>query len=119
MAGRHFHPDELSAAYDFLCATPPFKGWKLPSSDDLAFEVMTKKGYHGETIYNNPGTSLIRISLAGVSHTNLLIESMAHEMTHLYQFIKKRDTRGVQHNTDFLALTNKVCRVHGWDPKGF
>ena len=32
-------PDLLAAAYDFLRATPPFKAWRLPESDDIAHTV--------------------------------------------------------------------------------
>jgi hypothetical protein len=33
-------PDILAAAYDFLRATEPFAGWRLPDSDIVGFHIL-------------------------------------------------------------------------------
>ena len=108
-------PDMLEAAYDLLQATPPFRGWKLPSSDDIAFSVARFDTHLGDyNLVNN--VHHIRISARGVAHIDTLIRIMGHEMIHLYQEIHGLSNKN-QHNADFTRRAKTVCRVHGnFDP---
>lgn len=108
-------PHVLVAAYDFLRATPPFRGWKLPHSDDVEFHVVRGKHFYGE--YSTEGDKhRIGISSATVGTTDTLVRTMAHEMTHLYQQLQGRDPA---HGADFRRHARCVCRHHGFDPKAF
>lgn len=112
-------PDMLAAAYDFLRETQPFKGWKLPESDDVAFSVTRHKDrfshMQGEQRSQN---AEIAVSEVKVGCTRVLMEAMAHEMVHLHQHLKKLD-RGGHHNTDFRRRAARVCAIHGFDLKTF
>ena len=111
-------PHMLAAVYDFLRECPPFKAWKLPHSDEIAFEVVrdpTLHGYYQRTKQQHR----IGVSSAAVGQTNSLIEVLAHEMIHLRQAIAKTETHGAQHNAEFRRIGQLVCRLHGWDSKMF
>lgn len=118
MAVRSFHPDELAAAYDFLRTTPPFRRWKLPSSDDIGF-VVNKHTQNRGDFYIENGRPIMRVSMAAVSHTNSMLAIVSHEMIHLYQWQAKRETSNTKHNADFHRLAARVCAVHGFDSVAF
>lgn len=117
-------PDMLAAAYDFLRATPPFRGWKLPESDDVEFYVLTThdrlghyRAYHKRDADGCFGE--IAISARRVGHSAPLIYRMSHEMVHLYQEVKRTTTPNTEHNAEFYRLAERVCRYHGFDLKDF
>lgn len=39
----HITVDTVVAGYNFLKATPPFRRWGLPDSDDIEFEITRSK----------------------------------------------------------------------------
>lgn len=112
-------PDILAAAYTYLRECAPFKGWRLPESDDLAFSVTRHKDrfshMQGECRSTN---AEIAVSEIKVGCTRVLMEAMAHEMIHLQQHLRKMD-RGGDHNADFKRRAGRVCIIHGFDPKTF
>lgn len=113
-------PHMLAGAYEFLRTTPPFRGWKLPHADDVAFTV-NKHQLHCGTYQEGPGDRHeITISSVCVGHTDSLVRYMAHEMIHLCQAIAKTVPKGkVQHNADFTRKAVAACRYHGWDSRLF
>jgi hypothetical protein len=111
-------PEVLAAAYEFLCTTDPFKNWGLPDGDEIVFKVAKSKDLHGWHTVKR-GKHHIAISAAGVGHTTSLIQTMAHEMIHLYETIAKLTPSNVQHGAAFKKLAARVCRIHGFDPKTF
>lgn len=116
----HITPDILASAYDFLRCTQPYKGWKLPHSDDIEFHVTKDRelvGHYARTPRKMDHE--IGISAESVSQTNTLIFYMGHEMIHLYQAIQKTDTGKAMHNAEFKRLARQACAVHGWDSKLF
>jgi len=117
MVARHYHPDELAAAYEFLRATRPFNRWKLPEADDITFKVTSDPQTYGRFIGDN-GKLTIVISAASASHTIKLIETMAHECLHLHQHVAGHQTKA-EHNADFRKKAKRVCAIHGFDPKAF
>lgn len=116
-------PDLLQASYDFLCETPPFKKWSMPPGDEVAFHVGAFVDKFGEYSRNGKkypvGTHHITISMKCVGHTGTLLRTMAHEMIHLWQAVKKSETRHAEHNAEFRRLSLYVCKFHGFDPREF
>lgn len=112
-------PHALAAAYDYLRATPPFNGWKLPESDAVEFGVTKHRDREGDhNVYQRVGEHIIRASSHFVKTTDGVMQLMAHEMIHMHQEITKTITR-VQHNRAFHRLARRVCRCHGWDAVRF
>lgn len=112
-------PHILVAAYEFLRETPPYKSWSLPESDSIQFHVTRHKDREGDYSFSNGSTHIIRLSSKWIGHTDNLLRVMAHEMIHLYQRTSKRETPNTNHNAQFIRLANRVCQLHGWDPRLF
>lgn len=113
----HLTPEMLAAAYDFLRTTRPFKGWRLPSSEEVAFKVTRDRNEYGH--YQLRDAHTVALSSSLISQVGTLLFYLAHEMVHLKQEIDKRVTAGTVHNADFRAKAKLVCRIHGWDYKSF
>jgi hypothetical protein len=115
-------PEMLEAAYDFLCATPPFDGWNLPHGEDVKFIVNRKlKKKLAEYQWLGDRHS-ISICAYGVGYTGTLMCNLAHEMIHLYLEKMGWESRSGDadvHNTAFRRCAEMVCKVHGFDPKAF
>lgn len=113
-------PEVLAAAYDYLCATPPFNRWNLPDSDDVTFRVIKSRKVFAQYVWD--GSHAIEVSSAMVGHTMTLMETMGHEMTHLYLRLTGMESKSnvpTVHNMAFRKLAAQVCGVHGFDPKAF
>lgn len=112
--------ENLPAAYEYLRACEPFRRLGLPEADAVAFRVSGHKDRYGHMRgdVRSPGAE-IAISEACVGSSAKLIETMAHEMVHLYQHIARTETSGTQHNADFKRLARAVCREHLFDLKAF
>ena len=109
-------PIILEAAYGFLRDTPPFYRWGLPPEAEVTFrlgKVKWERGY-----YQWDKGHIIGISGVCVGWTDALVRTIAHEMIHLYQCVRKTDTRA-EHNAEFRRLAKIVCRYHGFDPLEF
>ncbi len=106
-------PAILEAAYDFLRATPPFRRWRLPPGEEVTFKVGLRDDERG--YYQWAGSHAIGISAGCIGRTESLVETMAHEMIHLYQYHRGTDT-SANHNAEFRRLVELVCRRHGFDP---
>lgn len=111
-------PDMLAAAYDFLRTTPPFKGWRLPESDELGFHVVRDPKIAADFKVADNGLMTIRLNASEHGHTTTLLMTVGHEMIHVFQHLKKLDGR-VEHNTDFKMRAKRVCAIHGWDDAVF
>jgi hypothetical protein len=114
----HLTPEMLVLAYALLRETPPYKAWKLPHPDDVAFAVSRTSDACGHFGVTEKGLPCIWISSAAVSRVDTLARIMAHEMLHLQQWVSKTDS-SASHNTDFKQKARKVCQLHGFDPKLF
>lgn len=112
------HPDMLASAYDYLRTTPPFRGWRLPDSDDVIFKVANSNTHFG-WYDRKKGQHTLAVSRKAVGHTVTLMASMAHEAIHLHQAIAGLETPGTQHNANFKKLAKQVCKYHGFDPNEF
>jgi hypothetical protein len=108
-------PDMLAAGYDFLRATQPFAGWKLPHSDEVGFHVVADPHLYADFGFVD-GIPLIRVSAARNGHAATLLATLAHEMIHLRQALT--GDRG-HHNAAFRKMAARVCAVHGFDGKAF
>ena len=110
-------PEILEGAYEFLRATPPFNRWKLPPADEVQFRVMHSREWMGQYTYA-AGEHVIDISSRLVGHTGTLIETMAHEMTHL-ALQESGQADKSEHGERFERCAARVARLHGFDPKRF
>lgn len=108
-------PDMLAGAYEFLRATEPFKGWKLPHADEVGFSVVRDPNMFADFGIES-GIPVIRVSEAKNGHTATLLATMAHEMCHLRQ--EFTGDRG-HHTAAFRRMAARVCRAHGFDLKTF
>lgn len=108
-------PDLLAAGYDFMRETPPFKGWRLPVSEDVGFQVVTDPKIQADFRVDGD-MPIIRVSEAHHGHITTLLATLAHEMIHLRQHLKNdRETHGPR----FQRTKNRICAQHGFDPKTF
>jgi hypothetical protein len=105
-------PDMLEAAYEYLRASKPFRGMKLPHPDDLVFRVSrhADRFAHFWAVNNNHWE--LAVSEVNVDSTLILLPTMAHEMIHLYQ--EKNKLLG-NHNEEFMRVAKLVCRYHKFD----
>ncbi len=106
--------DTLAAAYELLRASTPFRTLKLPPAFEVTFKLTRDRTKAGECDFDEAG--IISVSAHYHGHLHSLLMTVAHEMVHLYQFIKlgKAD-----HGEQFRKLADRVCRAHGFDPKLF
>ncbi len=111
-------PDVLRAAYDFLCETPPFNRWNLPSGEDVKFRVANSKQHFGWHTFDGQKHE-IAVSRALIGHVNTLIETMAHEMIHVHERQSGACKPGVEHSAAFNRWSAQVCLSLGFDPKAF
>ena len=109
-------PEHLAHMYDMLKQLPPFSEWKIPDSDDIVFKTPARRDVCGEFQEGEPHT--ITVSVAMHSHLFTILLTLAHEMVHLAQTVKKTDNKA-QHNADFRKRAKRVCSLNGWDYKAF
>lgn len=111
-----FHPDELAAAYDYIRVTPPFKRWKLPESDALAFRVSRHNDRFGHFDDHDGKKPFPTIAISTV-HTKSyrdLVAVLCHEIIHVK--LKMDGYRGWdRHGYEFKRLSRQVCRIHDFD----
>jgi hypothetical protein len=119
----HLTPAILEAAYNYLRATPPFKNWKLPDSDAVEFRVIatrrnrkTKQILYGD--YDHADPPVIRISSSAHKKLNGALETMAHEMVHMFQRTTDQKNSAM-HGPKFRRLAAQVCKQHGFNLKDF
>jgi hypothetical protein len=109
----------VERAYRYLCCTPPFHRWRMPS--DVKFRV--KKLQRDYASYQWDGARhVITISASAVGHSETLLQKLSHEMIHMrLEETGRESRRGGQdtHNAEFRRMAAIVCRHHGFDPKAF
>lgn len=112
----HLTTDLMRSTYSYLQGTRPFSSWGLPLPADIVFGFCRLPETAGLYTYLAGGRHRIKISPLKVGNTLILIETMAHEMTH----VRQQMTLGrSNHGAEFRRLAAQVCRHHGFDPKGF
>lgn len=112
------HPEHLEAIYECLRALPPFNRWKLPHGEDVLFRTTERQDARGEYRQLPSGDHEIMISTACCGHFDTIVMTVAHEMIHLHQRARGRDT-AAQHNAAFVRTARRVARMYGWDPLAF
>lgn len=108
-------PDMLAAGYDFLRSTEPFRGWRLPESDELGFKVISDPKCYADFGLED-GIPIIRVSEARNGHVATLLSTLGHEMCHLRQHLTGDRE---QHGPRFKRMAARVCKAHGFDLKTF
>lgn len=112
-------PEVVAAAYEFLRHCPPFRGWKLPEADAVEFHVTRHRDRYADHTLDRK-QHRIRVSSHNVKTTYALLQAVAHEIIHEYQDgIAKSGSRKTDHNAEFVRLSKRVCRAHGFDPETF
>ena len=108
-------PETLRACYEFLCTTPPFRGWRMPAGPIMRFGVgKSKREFSWYITDGNKHTAVVSENTVG--HTDTLITVMAHEMVHIRQEMLGHK---LDHGAEFQKMAATVCRHHGFDPKAF
>jgi hypothetical protein len=113
MSGLRLSPATLESGYEFLRTTAPFKGWRLPEPDGVAFVVSRSRLHRAQFVWDAPPR--LEVSERFVSHTATLMALIAHEMVHLRLWLKGGDRVDVHHSAAFLRDWAAVCRHHGFD----
>lgn len=110
----------LENMYEYLRASRPFRGLKLPHADDVGFFITRHKDRYGHMSgYRRSKEAEIAISELLIGSSVKLAEKMAHEMIHLYQHIYQTETPNTQHNAEYKRLARAVCNEHWFDYKDF
>lgn len=111
----HVSPEIARATYDMLRTTPPFRRWKLPSSEEVSFVCKPMKvvGYCDMT---KVPTIMVGINYIGTIDS--LTRLLAHEMCHMRQW-QVGQRSGAEHGARFAKLADSVCKYHGFDRKAF
>lgn len=115
----HITPAMVEGAYELLRSTPPFKRWKLPTSDELGFKVTAQADRYGHYNDGKPQGHWphIAISVAHVKDLTTLLEVIAHEMCHIRQGQLGRNV--ADHGLVFKRLAKQVCKRHGFKQETF
>lgn len=111
-------PKNMRAAYVLLRQLPPFSRWKLPSADEVRFELVRDP----TTAADYVALTKHRIRLHPHLHCTLeeLLASVAHEMVHMRQQVLGRlPIEGDGHNADFMRMAHQVSRALGFKVQGF
>jgi len=114
-------PDMLAGMYEYLRTTPPFKGWKLPPSSEVKFNVSRNPKEYGYYQWDGKRHTITG-SIKSVGQTITLAVFMAHEMIHMYLEIHGLESRKGgrdTHNAAFKKRAARVCKWHGFDLKAF
>lgn len=107
-------PDMLEAAYELLRTTPPFKGWRLPSADDVEFHVTRHQNRYADYEFDKlRKVHIVRVSQVKNVRLDKLLETLAHEMIHMRQFLSGK--READHGALFQREANRICNTHGFD----
>lgn len=111
-------PEIIQGAYDFLATTEPFCKWGLPEGHDITF-VVGKEYLYGW--YQQQGDKhVIAVCPKRVKRTDCLIETVAHEMVHLYERETGIDKSSkAEHSKAFKIHAALVCKHHGFDEGRF
>lgn len=121
MASFVITPLNLKHAYDLLSWTPPFVNLKMPKiwhNEVVTFRVVNHlNGSEWRGSHEWTGRKHI-VVVATDCHGTIqsLLETMAHEMIHIYQV---ETGLPANHGKDFQKLAKLVCDVHGFDLKRF
>jgi hypothetical protein len=106
-------PEILAGLYDVLRMTRPFRGWKLPPSDEVGFHVSASDSPQGEYWFEK-GQHHLKVSAKKHHTLRSTMETLAHEMIHLHE--QQIGVRGdVQHGWQFKRFAASVCRHHNFD----
>ena len=111
LSARH-----IRAAYEMFRALPPYSSWRLPPANKIRFSTYSNGREYGR--YEYDGRHYIKVSRKNVRHFHGLAVTMAHEIIHLKQQLDGTDN-GSQHNREYVRLARHVCKVLGFDAKGF
>lgn len=116
----HLTPDMLEHAYELLRVTPPFKSWKLPPGDDVAFCVVRMRKHQDQADWTHDGTRhVIRINAKKHGTLNSLLMTLAHEMCHMREYELGFRRVDVMHGELYYQLADAVCRHHTFDKGQF
>lgn len=115
----HLTPANLVAAYELLCTCPPFRGWKMPHSDEIAFKVSRCDDPAAQLVLVDGQPPLIEVSAKCTSTLTPLLRYMAHEMTHLHEHTSGEMRSDCMHGAPYRRRARRVCSCLSLDPMEF
>ncbi len=112
-------PDLLEASYERWRQVQPFKGWGLPSPDEIGFRVTGHVDRYGHYEDGKPrGARHIAVSAKLVKDLPTLDAVMAHECCHLH--VEQIGGEKDDHGRKFKRAAAAVLKRHRWlDPETF
>jgi hypothetical protein len=111
-------PDIVEATYELLRVTPPFNKWRLPPGDAVEFRVTASCTMMG-TCDVHAAAPCIELSERLHGHLSTVLQTVAHEMLHLWQDGRRARRLTVAHNAEFRRVAQRIARIHGFDPRTF
>jgi hypothetical protein len=111
----------LAATYEFCRSLPPFCRWKLPPAEMVNFVLSNSVKHYGQYWFDGE-RDCIEISTKSIGFVPLLVQVMQHEIIHMKQrMVGQAPKKGGPHyhNAAFRKDADRVCKLHGWDPKAF
>lgn len=113
----HLTPERVAAVYDCLRAFRPFSRWNLPESDEIEFRVGVQEDAFAHYWREN-GQHAFEVSMLLVKDWQMLVETVAHEMIHLHQALRKTETKA-EHNREWHRFADQVCAAFKFDRDKF
>jgi hypothetical protein len=108
----------LAHAYDYLSATPPFKRWNLPASDELRFGIIRSRKKCAHYFWDGR-RHVIEFSSKNVGSHHMILSTMAHEMIHLHMELTGILKNENPHDAAFQKFADRICKVHLFDRLSF
>ena len=113
-------PDFTRGLYVLLKYGPVFNKMNLPVTPDINFRVTRARDRCGYYQYlSASGKHEIALDQPYCATLEHAVETMAHEMIHLYQSINKTESRKADHNAEFHRIAKRVCDAYGFPPSRF
>ena len=103
----------IKLTYDLLRSMEPFASWRLPTK--IETRVVNDASMYG--CFDDP--DVITISTAKVWDVKQLVETVGHEMIHLYQHRLKRLNEDHPHDEFFNSCAREVTIKLGFDKENF
>lgn len=107
-------PAIVQATYARFCVVSPFRGWHLPTPEDMKFIVTKHPTKRGDYAHRN-GRHELRVSAAVHDTLHALDMTVAHEMCHVKEMIDGVWRNDVAHSAYFCRLADRVCKVLLYD----
>ena len=109
----------LAHAYDYLSATPPYKRWNLPASDEVRFGIIRSRKKCAHCFWDGTTHVIELFSSKNVGSHDMILSTMAHEMVHMHMDMTGIMKTDNPHDAAFQKFADRVCKIHQFDRLAF